>query len=1065
MAEQVASALSSAEQRLWFQWQLRPDGAEYNTPLAYRLTGPLDVPALRRAVDELAARHEVLRTRYPATGGVSRHVDPPGPVPWTSTDLRRVAPAQRESRVGEVVHAAAGTPFDLTAGPVFRAVLIEVGAADHVLVLVFHHIVVDGWSLEIITRDLRDLYTGRTPEPAGRYADFIAAEQRMLAGPRPARALAFWREYLAGAPAELTLPNDRPAPPNPGHGAGAHPFTLPASVLDTVRAVVREQRVTPFLIMLSAYAVTLATTTGSRDVVIGVPAAGRSGTGTENTVGLFINMLPIRVRVGPRTTFADLVREVMASFVSAYEFEDVPFQRLVEELAPPRTGDRHPVFQTAFSYQDGGGCGLELTGLTAHRLAVPGGTAKYELTLDATWGPDHTAGSIGYRTDMVDAGVAALIAERFCHVMATLTADPGCPLGSLPMLPPDEAALLLGLGGQPPLTTEPVHTAVRRHAVERPGTLAVADGDTALTYEHLDRAATRLAGELTGAGASGPDAVVAVCLPRGAELVTAVLGVLYTGAAYLPLDPAHPVHRRRTVLDEAAPVAAVVTSAAYGPDFPDHPVLGVPPVAGNPPAVPGARTGGRAYVIFTSGSTGRPKGVAVGHAPLANLVAWYGRTVGLRPGDRTALVAAPGFDASALEIWGALAAGATLDVAPPESLLSPVELRDWLVRRNVTHTFLPTPLAERLAALRWPPDSALRTVLAGGDRLRRPTPPGPPFTLLNGYGPTESTVAATYASVDPTDERAPSIGRPLPGVRALVLDGDLRLTPVGLVGELYLGGSALAFGYVGRPGATAEKFVPDPYGPPGARLYRTGDLVRVRPDGMLHFAGRNDTQVKVRGFRIEPAEIEDALRGQPGVRDAIAVVEPGPGDDGVLTAYLVPSGAVAPDAVAPDAGVLRRRLAEVLPQYMVPARLCAVEGWPLTANGKLDRAALRRDATELAGHRDVRTLPQNPMEMLVAAVWAEVLGHDAITSDDNFFDLGGHSLQLMTIRDRLARDLGRPVPIVTLYEHPTVRALARHLGQAAPGRHEPAPTPARESEAGLRRLASLRTARGRRSER
>ncbi|BCJ50219.1 hypothetical protein Asp14428_16940 [Actinoplanes sp. NBRC 14428] len=1064
MAGQLDSALSSAEQRLWFQWQLRPGGSEYNTPMAYRLTGRLDVPALRRAVDRLAARHDVLRTRFPAIDGVTRHVEEPGPVPWTVTDLRTEGAGERERRLADALRRSVNRPFDLVHGPVFRAELFQVDSEQHVLLLVFHHIAVDGWSLDIVARDLRAGYLSAgdpsaEDQPAGRYTDHVAAEREMLAGPRPGAAVGFWRTELAGAPAGLSLPADRPPPRNPGPGADAYPFTLPASVRDSVRAVIGAHRVTPFLTMLTAWAVALATTTGTDDVVIGIPATGRTSMDAERTVGLFVNMLPLRVRVDRRETFAGLLRQVRESFLAAYEYEDFPFQRLVEELAPPRTGNRHPLFQAVFSYQDRRPDEFALPGLTTERLSFPTETAKYEITLDAEWGPDHAAGSIGYQSEVVDAGVATLLAGRFTQVLAAGTAEPDRPLDELPLVPPGETEMLLGLDGGPVVATEPVHLSVRRHAKQRPDTAAVRDGDRTLTYAQLDAAATRLAGDLAGAGVP-EDAVVAVCLPRSPELVTAALGVLYAGAAYLPLDPAHPVRRRAAVLEGAGPVAAVITDAEHAGDFPGRTVVMVPPDGdARSPGGPAPRVGDRAYLIFTSGSTGRPKGVVAGHASLANLAAWYRSLAGLGPGEAASLVAAPGFDASALELWGALAAGATLDIPDRETVLSPAGLRDWLVHRRIALACLPTPLAERVLDLPWPGKVTLRALLAGGDRLRHPAPPGLPFRFINGYGPTESTVAATCATVEPGDDRAPAIGRPIPGVRAVVLDRDLRLTPAGLVGELYLGGPALALGYAGGTGATADRFVPDPYGPPGARLYRTGDLVRLRTDRMLHFVGRSDTQLKVRGFRIEPAEIETALRGRPGVADAVVSVEPGATGEGVLTAYLVPDGGAVPEPTD-----LRRHLAEVVPQYMVPARYLTVPRWPLTPNGKLDRTALSREARELSDHRPGRTGPQSPLERMVARVWAQVLGHDAITADDNFFDLGGHSLQLMTVRDRLSEQLSRPLPIVALYEHPTVRALARHLDAAAP-RTEPDRAVVRESQAGLLRLASLRTARGGRSSR
>ncbi|MEV0275649.1 amino acid adenylation domain-containing protein [Streptomyces sp. NPDC050610] len=1080
MSAGALSALSSAQQRLWFLWQLRPDGNEYNVPRATRLRGPLDVPALRRALDRLVDRHDVLRATFPTVDGApALRISPRGGVPLALTDLSRSPAAAREAAMGEAVTRAALAPFDLTNGPVFRAELIRLADDDHALVLAFHHIVVDGWSLGILDRELSALYQAALsgaadplPAPARSYQEYVAAERRLLDGPRSREALDYWRSELAGAQLKLPLPTDRPHPAAQSFDGDSRPFALPPELGKQLEAVASRYRSTRFITLLAAYAVLLSRLASTPDLVIGVPVSGRTELEVEGTVGLFVNMLPLRVRCAPDTAFGTLVQQVRDTFLAGHEYQDLPFQLLVEELQPDRSTARHPLFQTVVTYEDLPESGALLPGLDSSPLPLPMETAKYEIALHLAWRRQGGAEAwVGYQTDVFDGRSAELTGLRYVRLLAAALAAPEAPIGELPVLGADEErALLTDWSGAADSAREPLGGRVdqlfRRQARAHPDAVAVRTAEGALTYAGLDRASDEVAAGLSAAGA-GPGALVAVCLPRGAELVTAQLAVLKCGAAYVSLDPAHPASRLNAILAEARPPLALADAeraeTLHGTGATAVRTLDavrVPEAA--PPPEPRTGPGDLAYVMYTSGSTGAPKGVMVEHRALANLVTWSREEFGLGPGDRGTLIAAPGFDASVWEIWSALTAGATLEIPDAETVPDPPALRAWLVEHGVTSAFLPTPLLERMLGTPWPAGSALRTVHAGGDRLHGTGDHTLPFRLVNNYGPTENTVIATSGTVTPQGEARgalPGIGRPITGTEAYVLDAELRPAPVGVPGELYLGGAGLARGYLDRPALTADRFVPHPYAStPGARLYRTGDLVRWRADGSLDFLGRNDHQVKIRGVRVELGEIENVLRAHPGVREAavIATAPDSPAGTG-LVAYLVP----ADGSPAPELADLHDHMARRLPRHMHPRGYLTLPSLPLTPNGKIDRTALPQDALELVAPPAARRRPEAPLERRIGAVWAEALGHESFGTDDNFFDVGGHSLLLASVRDRLAEELGSPVRIADLYASPTIAALARQLTGA--GTPAPARTGGEKRTAGRRGAARLTAMRARTS--
>ncbi|HEX7243641.1 MAG TPA: amino acid adenylation domain-containing protein, partial [Longimicrobiaceae bacterium] len=1045
--------LSFAQERLWFLEQMRPEDGAYNIPITLRLSGALDVPAMERSLSEVVRRHEALRTVFPARGGRPvQSVLPPAPLALPVEELEGAG----EAVLRERLRTEARRAFDLEAGPLFRARLFRRGGEEHVLLLCMHHVVSDGWSMEVMLRELAALYPAYAAggEPAlpllpVQYADFAVWQREHLAGEATERQLAYWRERLAGAPAVLELPSDRPRPSVHSFRGALHDFLLPAELAVAVRTLGRRGGTTPFMTLLAAWQLLLGKLSGQGDLVVGAPVAGRTRRETEELIGFFVNAVPMRAELDGDPTVGGLLARVRETTLGAYGHQDVPFERLVEELRVERSLSHSPVFQVMFTLQSAAPAPPALLGLALELGAVQAGGAKYDLTLALAETPDGLHAELEYATDLFDAATAARIAARYRRLVEGMAVHPERRVSELSLLDAaEEEQVLRGWNATdaPYRPDVPVHTLVACRASQRPDATAVVDGASALTRGELVERARALAGRLRGLGV-GPEERVAVCMERGAEMVVAQLAVLFAGGAFVPLDPAYPAERiafaladsgARVLLTQerlrerlSAPWAASVEVVVEGDAG-----------AGTPAPEPEASPDSLAYVIYTSGSTGTPKGVAVTHRGLANLAAWHRRAFGVGEGDRATQLAGAGFDASVWEVWPYLAAGAEVHVVEDAVRAEPAALRDRLVEAGITVAFLPTPLAEAALALEWPADAALRTMLTGGDTLHVRPAAGLPFALVNAYGPTENTVVATAGAVAPggADEGAPSIGGPVANVRAYVLDAALRPVPVGVPGELLLGGDGLARGYLDRPALTAERFVPDPFGgAPGARLYRTGDRVRRLADGTLEFLGRLDLQVKLRGFRIEVAEVETALAAHPDVVEA-AVEARGAGAGRRLVGWVVPAAGAAPGAAE-----LREHLVERLPEYMVPSAFVLLDALPLTPNGKIDRAALPEPERDAGAEG---AAPRSGMESSVAAVWREALRLDHGGVEDNFFELGGHSLLVAQVQARLREVLGREVSMVDLFRFPTVAALAAHL--------EPEAAPERSGRQGSERAAARR---------
>ncbi|MFG3685125.1 amino acid adenylation domain-containing protein [Micromonospora sp. NPDC047740] len=1110
-------AASYAQRQMWYLSRLDPEAATYLVPLAYRLHGALDVAALSATLDGLVARHAALRTTLtPAAAAspgpddavqrVRQVVHDPRPGLLRVHDLSGLPTWQRDQELRARLDAEARIPLDLEHGPVLRASLLRCAPEEHVLLLTLHHVAVDEWSVSILHDEWERLYTAhRTGQPADLdpvdvdYHDHAAWQHDWLGGAEAAAQRAYWRDQLADAPAVLELPTrgPRPAVPSSAGSTLSVPLDVPTEAL---MALCHRLGVSPYMVMLAVVQVLLARWTGQRDIVVGTPTANRQRPEAQKLVGLLLNTVAIRARLDDNPSFETLLDRVRTAVLEGLSNEALPFEALLESLRPARRPGFTPLFQVMFVY------GREaapprLDGLEVTPLEVPGTTAKFDLTVSVRENADGVRTVLEYRTELFDDDAMVRLAGHFQTLLRSLVADPGAPVGAAAMLTPGESRQLVAEWNRTATPAEPddlVHVLIEQQARRTPDGVAVTDGDTALTYHELHTRAEALAETLRQRGV-GIGGLVGVLLPRAVPFAVAVLAVLKTGAAYVPMDPGNPPARLRYLLaDTAAPV--VLTCAELAHLVPDDTALLVPaldtPATQPEPGRGNGRSGGGpkrrprrrpkqsaddlAYVIYTSGSTGRPKGVMVTHRGVCNYVRWAAQAYRLQPGDTVPLHSSIGFDLTVTSLLVPLTSGATVLMIGEH--LGPEALGEALRRQRtpfglvkitpaqldlVNHQLRPAELAGRT-----------RCFVIGGENLRadqvapwRAHAPG--TALVNEYGPTETVVGCAAYEVDPAtpgDGSVP-IGRPIANTELYVLDTWGNPVPAGVVGELHVGGAGVARGYLHQPKLTAERFVPDPYSSvPGARLYRTGDLVRMRPDGNLEYLGRTDNQVKLRGYRIECGEIEAAVRRHLPDSDVTVQLRRDDPDDPQLVAYVA---GVA--NTGHDTGVLRAALAADLPSYMVPAAFVFLDALPLTGNGKVDTAALPAPGRapdlprqRLAPQQDQpgtaeRPAPAGPgpvqwdatrirLERLVVDVWRDVLGVDRVGVRDNFFDLGGHSMRLLAVLERLRARLGDVVTVTDLFRNPTVESLAVFLTNATTGTATapaaPRPAPARVAHAG-----------------
>ncbi|MEU9864815.1 amino acid adenylation domain-containing protein [Streptomyces sp. NPDC047971] len=1061
--------LSHAQQRLWVIQQIECTSAAYNFPLVMRLRGALDVDAWESALADVTARHEALRTVF---------VEPDGQA------VQRVLPAEEarpvverlhatEDRVPALVETAVNRPFDLAAELPLRATVVELAPEDHVVVLLLHHITTDEWSDRPFLRDLATAYAARVsgsapdwqPLPV-QYADYALWQQRLLGDPAEedslaARQLEYWRTTLDGAPEELELPTDRPRPARPAFSGAELDISFDADVHEGLKRLARETGASMFMVVHAAVAALLHRMGAGTDIPLGSPIAGRGDEALDDLVGFFVNTLVLRTDLSGDPSFTDLLARVRETDLAAFSHADVPFESVVEKLNPTRSLSRNPLFQVMVGYHARTGDGMELPGLHTAYVPFRIHSAKFDLVFSFT---EHTpadggTGSLGCRlefaTELFDHRTAERIGDRLQSLVAALVAAPEQPVSAAEILGEDERRLVLeGFNDTAREVDEESFPALfAQRLAERPDAVAVVDRDRSMTYAELDARANRLARLLAARGA-GAESVVGVAVPRSADMVATVLAALKLGAAFLPLDLVHPADRLTYMIEDSRAALVVGTEPVAGkiPEVAGVPVvlLDEPSVAAEletlpetPPTGPAVLLDQAAYVIYTSGSTGRPKGVVVPHEGVSSLVATAVDRMGLENDSHVLQFASIGFDVFAFELAMALCHGGRLVLITDEARVAGPALTDFLAEQRITHMILPPSLVSAL-----PPGCELpegSTVLVGTETV----PPdvferfGATAHLICAYGLTEATVNSTLW---PSREHGgrPSgrvpIGRPDPNTRAYVLDDHLRPVPPGVVGELYVAGRGLARGYLGKTALTSERFVADPYGPPGGRMYRTGDRARWRADGNLDFLGRVDTQVKVRGFRIELGEIEAALAAHPAVAQA-AVLPDRDGDIVRLVGYAVPETG---GSVELDPQELRAHVAGQLPEYMVPALVVPLDGpLPLTPNGKLDRKALPvPDWAAMTGD----TRPANETQARLAALFGEILKLEKVGVHDNFFALGGHSMASMRLLGRIRVEFGVELSIRDVFDALTVAGIegklkgastARPALRPAEDRHEP----------------------------
>jgi amino acid adenylation domain-containing protein len=1041
--------LSFAQQRLWFLDQLEPNTSIYNIPDTHYFEGPLNLDALERSLTEVVRRHEILRTTFESPKGEPVQVIAEvQPQKLELIDLSHLPETECEAEAQRMADEEAQQPFDLSRGPLFRFRLLRLDEERHILLLNMHHIISDGWSLGVLGRELGALYeaysAGKSsplPELTLQYADFAVWQREWLQGDVLEKQLTHWREQLGGELPILDLLTDRPRPVMQTYVGSSVRMELSLETTEQLKQIGRESGATLFMTLLAGFNVLLWRYTRQTDILVGSPIANRNRTEVEGLIGFFVNTLVLRSKLRPEISFRELLAQVRETTLGAYGHQDVPFEKLVEELQPERSLNRQPLFQVLFTLQVAEGIALE--GLDSGWMQTKRETAKFDLNLFMGESEHGLYSGFGYNSDLFDESTAARMLKHFYTLLEEIAANPDARLSELSLMTRQERKQLEGWNQTRSEYERDlcIHQLVELQAARQPNAVAVVHGEKQFSYGEVNRRANQLAHFLRGHGV-GLETSVGVLMERSAEWIVALLAIVKAGGVYVPLDGDYPTQRLRFMIEDAE-VRLLLTESGQPKIVAENEATEVVYLdkgwewlesedGENLENLTEAEN--LAYLMYTSGSTGQPKGVGVPHRAINRLVS-NTNYVKFGESDCVAQISNASFDAATFEIWGALLNGSRLVVLEKETALVPAELGRQLVDQQISVMFLTTALFHQVAQTGPEVLASLNYMVFGGDAVdaravQRVLEQGKPRHLVNGYGPTEGTTFTTWYEAQETDigARTIPIGRPLSNSEVWVLDQQWQMAPVGVAGELFIGGDGLARGYLGRPELTAEKFVPHPYSKKaGARLYRTGDLVRYQSDGNIEFLRRMDQQVKVRGFRVELGEIESLLNEYWGIVESVVVDKKDSSGNTRLIAYIVPE-----EGVEPTSSEILTFLREKLPAYMLPSAFVTIKELPLTPNGKVDRRALP-SPEQIGAEADTDFVaPRTPMEEKVAEIWREILELTQIGVESNFFDLGGHSLLATRVMSQIRERCGVELPLRALFEAPTVASLAARLEAAQP---------------------------------
>jgi amino acid adenylation domain-containing protein len=1045
---------SFAQQRLWFLDQLEPGTAAYNLPRAFRVVGPLDIQILRRALQTVVQRHASLRTVFDSVNGECQQVVLPClEVESPLVDLRNIADGERETEAIRMVSEEGRKPFDLGTGPLFRCLLIRLDNEEHILLLVMHHIITDGWSISILFKEITKCYAGfvqnenpMLPELSIQYTDYAHWQREYMNGDHLAGEVEHWKSRLASAQSTLDLPLDHARPSVASWHGATEEISFDSSTLAELKAFAQRETSTLFMVSLAAFQAMLWRYTNQESILVGTPVAARNEVELENLIGLFVNTLLFRGDFSSGLTFRELVRQTRAFALDAYMHQDLPFEKLVEELVPQRSLDTHPLFQVMFTFQNIPKQVFEIPGLSIKEIAFEAGIAKFDLSVEV-WDDGEFHCQFEYRTDLFDQSTIRRMLGHFERLLRAALQDPDRCLAELPMMSAREQSQVLvewnrTVADYPRELTIP--KAFEDQVLRTPDATALRYEGSAWTYRQINEKANRLA-HLLAKRAVGPDSMVGIFLDRSVEMVIALLGVMKTGAAYVPLDPAYPIERIRLMQDDAA-LSSIVTVSPMEHRLPDNvqKVIALDRDLDLEKELDGDVATSNlensisseqvAYVIYTSGSTGIPKGVQGTHGASMNRFSWMWTKYPFQPEEVCCQKTSLTFVDSIWEIFGPVLAGIPNVIIPQETVLDPELLLETLARERVTRIVLvPSQLrallehapnlGQRVPQLKmWSCSGELLPV----DVANRFRASFPGATLLNIYGSSEVAADATCYEIGERDlESSVAIGKPISNTQVYLVDGS-NPVPIGVRGEIYIGGEGLARGYLNRAELTAERFVENWLSPgQGSRLYRTGDLGRWRGDGEIEYLGRVDTQIKLRGQRMELGEIESVLASHGAVREAVVTVQ-GEGEQQKLAAYVV----LKPGEERPSGGELRRHVRRQLPEAMVPSGYWAIEEVPRLASGKVNRAALGARAGMALVDGEESVGPRNEVEAQLAGMWKELLKVEVVGVEQNFFELGGHSLLVLQMTARIRRQLEIEMPVRTVFERPTIAGLAQAVERA-----------------------------------